>query len=244
MGSGEIKAKQSDASEGMPRYALYWAPPAQSEFAERGAAWLGRDAEWGKQIPRPALAGFDPDYLDAVTAAPRRYGLHATLKPPFQLASGRSLAELEAEIHRFAVAQTPVKASILQIAQVDRFLALIPATPSAAINALAQDCVEHFDRFRFPPSDAELKRRRSARLTPAQEVNLQRWGYPYVKDDFRFHITLTGRLEPSAAERLIPALKAYFAPVMSEPFEAHEIALFVESTPGASFRLLRRFRLG
>ncbi len=40
----------------------------------------------------------------------------------------------------------------------------------------------------------ELQRRRAANLTPRQEFLLMHWGYPYVLDEFRFHMTLTRRL--------------------------------------------------
>ena len=50
--------------------------------------------------------------------------------------------------------------------------------------------------FARPPGAAELERRRKAGLSAAQEKMLLRWGYPYVLDEFRFHLTLTGRLQP------------------------------------------------
>ena len=68
--------------------------------------------------------------------------------------------------------------------------------PSAALQALADACVEQLDRFRAPPSDAELARRRRASLTPRQDAMLVRWGYPYVFDTWFFHMTLTRRLTP------------------------------------------------
>ncbi len=240
----DIEIKQSDMAQAAARYALYWAPPAGSVLDRLGAAWLGRDAENGAPLPRPAIAGFVPKQIDAITAEPRRYGLHGTLKPPFRLAAGSTLAELEGAVQGFAAARAPVVAPPLKLAQVDRFVALMPASPTASINTLAQDCVEHFDGFRAPLSEKELERRRASPLTPAQESNLHRWGYPYVAEEFRFHITLTGSLEASIAEALIPELKMFFAPVLTEPLELRDIVLFVEPSPGAAFRLQRRFAFG
>lgn len=240
----EVEIKQNDMAQAAARYALYWAPPAGSELDQLGAAWLGRDADNGAPLPRPAITGFVPKQIDAITAEPRRYGLHGTLKPPFRLAAGTTLAALEDAVQRFAAGRAPVVASPLKLAQVDRFIALIPSVPAASINALAQDCVEHFDRFRAPLSEKEMERRRASLLTPAQEGNLQRWGYPYVAEEFRFHVTLTGSLEASIAEALIPELKMFFAPVLTEPLELRDIVLFVEPSPGAAFRLQRRFVFG
>lgn len=239
----ETKSKQDDAAQTEARYALFWAPAAGSELERLGAAWLGHDAESGAPAPRPPIPGFDPAYLDQITAEPRRYGLHGTMKPPFRLAAGTSLAELQDEIERFAATRAPVAAPPLKIAQVDRFVALIPSAPTTSIGALAQDCVAHFDRFRAPPSPKELERRRASALTPSQESNLQRWGYPYVADDFRFHVTLTGSFEASIAAKLISELQMFFAPVLTEPLHLREIVLFTEPAPGAQFQLQRRFSL-
>ncbi|MGO8914504.1 MAG: DUF1045 domain-containing protein [Stellaceae bacterium] len=224
------------------RYAIYWAPPARSPLAEIGEAWLGRSAESGA-IGRPALAGVSRDTLDAATADPRRYGLHATLKPPFRLAAGRSAAALEQALARFARETPPVAAPALRLKRIGRFLALTPAARAPELDALAAACVGRFDEFRAPADAAELARRRAATLTPAQEANLRRWGYPYVMAEFRFHVSLTGVIEVSLAERLAPLLAERFAAATAAPLEIKEIALFVEAAPGAPFRLMRRFAL-
>ena len=62
------------------RYAIYFAPPPGSLFHTLGSRWLGRDAFTGEQLEQPAEPG-----LSAVTGDPRRYGFHATMKPPFAL---------------------------------------------------------------------------------------------------------------------------------------------------------------
>ena len=90
---------------------------------------------------------------------------------------------------------------------------------------------------------AELARRRTAGLTARQEEHLSRWGYPYVLDCFRFHVTLTDRLEAREAEQLLPSLSAYFAPVIGKPITIDEITLFVQPAEDAAFDECRRFRL-
>ena len=53
-----------------------------------GCAWLGRDAASGIALSQPPVDSVSGERLRALTASPRHYGLHATLKPPFRLAAG------------------------------------------------------------------------------------------------------------------------------------------------------------
>jgi putative phosphonate metabolism protein len=227
----------------MTRYALYWAPPCDAPLAVLGSAWLGRDMEDRTVPTRPLLDGFDPARLAALTAEPRRYGLHATLKPPFALADGTNLAALRADLAAFATGAAPVLLPKLQLRRLDRFLALVPSAPCPPLGDLAARCVTAFDRFRRPTSPTELARRRAAGLDPAEEAHLLRWGYPYVLDRFRFHVSLTGALDAAEAERLVPPLAALFEPATTKPIPLDDIALFAEPEPGAPFQLIERFPL-
>src|SRR5690554_5056560 len=65
------------------RYAIYYAPEPGSPLDRFGAAWLGRSAWTGEPVAQPAVEGLDPEQLAAMTAEPRLYGFHGTLKPPF-----------------------------------------------------------------------------------------------------------------------------------------------------------------
>jgi putative phosphonate metabolism protein len=224
------------------RYAIYWAPPSGAPLARIGQAWLGRSAETGRSVERTMLDGFSAAELEAITAEPQRYGLHATLKAPFRLAPGRGAVELEQALAGVARRTRPLTVPPLRLKRIGRFLALVPGH-DAGLEALAAACVEGFDEFRAPPDAAELARRRTARLTPAQEANLARWGYPYVMADFRFHVTLTGPIDPAIAAHLEPRLVVLFAEVMTTPLVIDALALFVEPTPGTPFRLVRRMAL-
>lgn len=225
------------------RYAIYWAPPDDSALARIGAGWLGRDAAADSVLARPAVTGFDDAALAKLTAGPRRYGLHATLKPPFRLAAAATVTALEAELTAFAAATAPAVLPAIQVSRIGNFLALVPAVHAPAVTALANACVEHFDSYRAPASEDEFARRNGDGLTSAQRANLQRWGYPYVMDEYRFHVTLTGQLEPSIGDRLLPVLSELFAEVTAAPIAINEIALFVEPGDGRRFRLRRRFAL-
>jgi putative phosphonate metabolism protein len=219
------------------RYAIYFVPSADDRLWQAGNLWLGRDPESG--------AVFAQNAEDALaTAEPRRYGFHATLKPPFTLASDRDPAGLEAALADFACERVPFEASGLKVSRLGRFVALVPNDPTPELHILADACVRSFEPFRAPLSDAEIARRRPADLTPRQADYLLRWGYPYVFEEFRFHMTLTGSLDPVAAQSYENRLEALFAPILSPRIRIREIALFVEPAAGEAFRLMRRFLLG
>ncbi|QUS37002.1 DUF1045 domain-containing protein [Falsirhodobacter algicola] len=209
----------------MKRYAIYYLPPP-GPLAEFGARWLGWDPQTGARHPLP------PEQ-EALTAAPRRYGLHATLKAPFRLAGTK--ADLMAAVGDLAARLSPVAPGDLTVRRIGRFLALVPGGDTGPLNAMAARIVQDLDPFRAPLTEADRARRNPERLTPAQRTLLDRWGYPFVMEEFRFHITLTGPcdLEPDA---LAPRL----APVLPAPFTLSDICLMGEDAEGF-FHLLRRY---
>lgn len=218
------------------RYAIYFVPPVDDRLWSVGNLWLGRDPESGAvfaQTPEDAAA----------TGEPRRYGFHATLKPPFALAPECDPAGLEAALADFAEAQTPFEVPGLEVSRLGRFIALVPHGVASELHTLADACVRSFEPFRGPLTDADIARRRPAELSPRQVEYLLRWGYPYVFEEYRFHMTLTGPLDPVAALTYERRLEALFAPILSRRLVVREIALFVEPA-GEAFRLKRRFVLG
>ncbi len=225
---------------GFRRYAIYYFPSAEA-FVPFATAWLGWDAERGQRIAPPDVSGL-PAPVDQLTERPRRYGLHATLKPPFRLAAGQDVAALMAAARDFAVANAPARAQGLQLARLGRFLALVPKGDSAELAELAGRIVRRFDPFRAPLLDADLARRRASGLSPAQDALLRDWGYPYVFAEFRFHITLTGPLSAVDAGAVKAALVPHFDGLLPAPFEITDIALAGEDADGF-FHLIHRYPL-
>lgn len=201
------------------RYAIYYTPPPETALARFGAAWFARNA--------PCLD------------APRRYGFHGTLKAPFRLAAGTSETELLSAAGSFAAGRPAFSGPALRLSVLAGFLALAPSEPSETLDRLAADCVAAFDRFRAPAADAELARRRRAGLSPRQETLLRRWGYPYVMDAFRFHLTLTGRLDEAGLDRERAEAEAMLAGT-APALPVDGITLMVEPAEGEAFRVLRR----
>ncbi|MEM8791909.1 MAG: DUF1045 domain-containing protein [Pseudomonadota bacterium] len=225
------------------RYAVYFAPERGSPLALFGAAWLGWDADAGCEVAHPPIPpGVPKTPVAEITATPRKYGFHGTLKPPFRLADSTTRAGLETAIAALAARKPAFEIPALRLARLGWFLALVPGEASAALADLAFDCVRMLDRFRAPLSAAELARRRAAHLTPREEELLARWGYPYVDDAFRFHLTLSGALVPDRLAKAEAALAPLVAPLCAAPLPVREICLFGEASDG-HFHILRRFPL-
>lgn len=223
------------------RYALFWAPPRGSVLARFGAGWLGWDAEVGELVAHPEVGAL-PASLAEITATPRRYGFHGTLKPPFRLVEGAGLPELDMAAAELAGRIAPFEAPPLEVAPIGAFVALVPSAPCPALDALAAACVRELDGFRAASDERELARRRAHRLTPRQEELLARWGYPYVLDQFRFHLTLTGALDRETGEAVCEALARLTAPLRAAPLPVSEFCIFGESETG-HFRVIARHAL-
>ncbi|HET6519502.1 MAG TPA: DUF1045 domain-containing protein, partial [Geminicoccaceae bacterium] len=95
------------------------------------------------------------------------------------------------------------------------------------------------------PSDAaELSRRRAAGLTARQDALLLAWGYPYVFEEFRFHLTLTERLgEPERGE-VMAVLADLTTPLRRTPLRVESVCLFEQSDRGSPFVATARYPLG
>ncbi|WP_236841665.1 DUF1045 domain-containing protein [Bosea sp. PAMC 26642] len=228
-----------------PRYAVYYAPSADSELWRFGSATLGYDALTGADIPFAVPAGCDASTWPDLTAEPRRYGFHGTLKAPFELASGRSEGQLRAFAHNYASGLDPVPLSGLTVTALGPFIALTPVQQSDALQRFAFALVQAYEPFRAPLSESDLARRLKSPLTPAHRAYLEAYGYPYVGDAFRFHMTLTGSLPPDAVAPTRQALaQAYAASVPAGPVAIDRIALFKQDTRDSRFRLLDSVLLG
>ncbi len=229
------------------RYALYFAPPAAHALWNAGCAWLGRDPTAEFRLDGATIPGLPPDLLARATATPRRYGLHATLKAPFRLAAGVRPEDLLEALEEFAHHQPAFPLLRLAVARIGKFLALIPAGPDPRVASVERDCVMHFDDFRAAPDAAELARRLHMSLDQVEHALLRRWGYPYVLERYRFHLSLTGSLEGIASdiqEIIAEAARAHFAAALDVALYFDAISIFKEPGPGENFLLWRRVRLG
>jgi Protein of unknown function (DUF1045) len=228
----------------MPRYAVHYAPDPQSGFHRRLSAWLGRDAFSDASVPQPGIAGVTAASFRRLTAEPRRYGAHATLKPPFHPAAGHDDQTIGEGVAKLAATLAPVVMPPLRVTRIGHFLALTPERQEAALTALAAACVRALDHLRAaPPSPDELAKRRAAGLSARQEALLGQWGYPYVMEEFRFHITLSGKADGETLDRLATAAADYFADDLEIRLLIHGLTLFRDSGDGNGFVIIDRYSL-
>lgn len=225
------------------RFAIFFAPPADHPVAMFAASWLGRDARTGETLAQPRLPGLSPERLAAITAFPRHYGFHATLKAPFALAAGRTPEALHEAAKEFATTRITFSVQ-LTVGELAGFLALLPAAPSPPLDRLADHCVRAFEEFRAPLSEAELETRRAAGLTPQQAALLATWGYPYVMEEFRFHMTLTGRLDEPERAEVEAILAGQLAHLLGEPLSIDAVSVFHQPDRETPFREVARYPFG
>jgi hypothetical protein len=229
--------------EPAPRYAIYFVPGHDTELYRFGASVLGYDCYTGHD--QALIGGLDPLPWAKFARAPRVYGFHATLKAPFYLANGSSEAGLNDAVREFAANHAAVMVGKLVVHELDTFIALVPDTRSPHVDRLAQACVQEFDSFRAPMSEPERGRRLAADLTAGQIENLERWGYPYVAEDFGFHMTLTGSLAPSERRQALRFLCDRFEQVRgANPVTVDQIVVARQADAVAPFRVIQDATLG
>jgi putative phosphonate metabolism protein len=227
----------------IPRYAIYYIPPAGSALDRFGAELLGYDARSGSEVGFPdEVLQMAPDWRD-LTRDARRYGFHATLKAPFALASGKTEAELVVACEEFAEAPRPIPVIQPVVESIDGFIAVMPSEPSVELELLAADCTRDFDPFRAPLTPEDRARRNPAKLTPKQRERLERWGYPYVMEDFRFHMTLTCRLAAARREPVLAMLQSRFSDIGLDMLAINRIALFRQENAESRFRVINHWKL-
>ena len=221
------------------RFALYYAPSRDSAWWQAGSEWLGGDAESGVPYTPPQPLTLVRT-VSELTQEPRRYGWHGTLVPPFRLADDVAQHGVLAGARRWAQQQQPFGLPV-EAATLGDFVALRPAEPAGdrGMRELASSALRTLDGLRAKPSAADLARRLAAPLTERQRALLVEWGYPYVFDEFRFHMTLSSSLE-AADERA--ALVAWWHDRIAAlgPLVVDSGALFVEPAPGEPFVLWQR----
>jgi putative phosphonate metabolism protein len=227
----------------VPRYAIYYAPAQGSDLDCFGSHLLGYDVYSGATLAFPeSMTQVVPDWLE-LTQDPRKYGFHATLKAPLSLAPGRAETELLAACETFATTSRSIPVFKPVVHLISGFIAVVPEKPPDTLLTLAADCVRAFDAFRAPLTAADRSRRNPSRLTPRQLAHLDRWGYPYVMEDFQFHMTLTGSIPADRQAGILAILQRRFAEIDLPALSVDSIALFRQERADTRFRIVRSYAL-
>ncbi|KKC31778.1 DUF1045 domain-containing protein [Devosia psychrophila] len=225
------------------RFAIYYAPSATSNLWERAATWLGRDAADGDMFDGP-VAGVDRDRLLNLTQSANRYGFHATLKAPMALFEDTSEARLRDALSEFAAKHEPFSLGKLRLASLHGFLALIVDGAHEHLQDFAAHVVEDFDPFRAPMTVKDRAARANKGLSERQIELLDAYGYPYVFEEFQFHMTLTDRLADEDAAEIAQAATIWFGPALEDEVLLDRLSLFHEPDAGKPFRRVADFKLG
>ncbi|MBV0891982.1 DUF1045 domain-containing protein [Paracoccus sp. Z118] len=211
-----------------PRYAIYAMP--EGDFAAAGARWLGWDVVSGRLLEQPGYPDL-PRPLPELTTRPQRYGFHATIKAPMRLAKGASHGDLLAALKDSCARLAPVEID-LTLSEPGQFLHFRPARNTAALSDLAAAIVRDLDHLRRPLTEQEITRRNPGALTPRQQEMLARFGYPYVLDEFRLHLTLSDPLPAEDHAAVRGAAERHFAGKVPSPWRIDRMWLLEEDAAG------------
>lgn len=224
------------------RFAIYYAPAVTDPMWRSACRWLGRDAATGEKVN--GVTGLDPQRRLALTQSARRYGFHATLKAPMALAEGQDFAGLAAALDSFARQHRPIPLGPIVLEEIAGFLALMPEEQSGHVTEFARDCVIAFEPFRAPMTPREREKRLAGgQLTPRQIELLDGFGYPYVLEEFRFHMTLTDQLKEPDRSDLRQAAREWFDPYIGRDLMIDRLVIYRENQPGMPFDRLEDFEL-
>jgi hypothetical protein len=226
-----------------PRFAIYFVPAPETALYRFGAAVLGYDC-YGQEVTPPENLGLSAAEWDELTREPRTYGFHATLKAPFRLRPQFDQADLIAVVRRLAASPRPIPVIAPAVDLIAGFVAIVPRAAAPGIQELADDCVTEIDRFRLPMTPQERERRLTAGLSAQEIANLDRFGYPYVGDAFRFHMTLTGRIAPQRQGAIHALLKDAFARAVGDDLVCVDrLAVLRQDDGAARFRVIEVLKL-
>ena len=230
-----------------PRYAVYFSPEPGTPLDAFAQQWLGPDdnTTTRQRTFVPVVEGMAPDRVRALTDSTWRYRFHGTLKPPFELNPASSREALMAAAHIFAKGMAPIELPSFELATIGKFIALTPIKSSGALENLAGQCVRVFESFRVPPSAETMAHYMRNKLTVHQTQMLEHWGYPYVMEEFRLHISLTDRID-DATERaaVMKVLQHMTAAVVNKPIVLREITVFFQTERDQPMVILDRIPFG
>jgi hypothetical protein len=228
-----------------PRYAIYFVPAEDANLYRFGASILGYDCYTGEETPFASDLEIDPKVWTELTEDPRRYGFHATLKAPFYLSPSCTEAQLSNAVANFAAIARTASTFKPTIRLLKDFIAIVPRRRQSTIDKLASDCVTLFDAYRAPMSPQERARRVATGLNAGQIGHLDRWGYPYLFEDFRFHMTLTGRISIERRDVVMAALEKLFARSCGDmPITIDRLTLLRQDSPQSRFRVISHAKIG
>lgn len=223
------------------RYAVYFSPDDASQLAAFGQRALGRDAAGN------TIASTEGDFPDACVAntlrsTPAYYGFHATLKAPFSLNKDTELSFLLRDVESLANTSKPILLSSLYPRTIAGFVALtLESDTTIAVDQLASHCVERLEAHRAPLSETDIARRQVDSLSDTQRHYLNTYGYPYVLSEFKFHMTLTDKIDKRTEALYIQWLENLFTTMVPATPQLDRLCVFYQADRNSPFTRLAEF---
>ena len=231
------------------RVAIYFLPKKNSSLENFGKNLLGRDINKKKKISLTRRQkyfinrGFTYfDELKDYCEQPAKYGFHATLKAPFRLKRNVKTKNFYDVISHIAAQHSRFKIKGLKIVYSKKFTFITSRKPNKLLINLESDLVKHLDTFRAELNKTEIKKRIPDSLTFKQNKYLKEWGYPFVLDQFKFHMTLMNQNNNKLSNKQKLELEKLIYKISNNLLEFNEISLLGENKNGY-FEEIKRFKL-
>ena len=227
--------------ESFKRYAIYYAPIENCGLDVFGKCLLGWDPYKGEEITNsypPKLPNLQK--FSRFVLTPKQYGFHGTIKAPFRLKDGytyndleNKVCEISKQIHSFYIDKLIIK-------KLGNFIALIP-TNNLKVNDVSNKFVEGLDYLRDELSENEIKKRNPIKLTSRQKKMLFKWGYPYVFNEFKFHLTLTSKLNIEEIDDVFKSLQNILTQFNLIKINFNSVCIFGQKSD-EKFYFIKRFK--
>lgn len=225
------------------RYAIYYVPEQSDALLQLADDWFGRSTLTGKPTKRPNIPGLSSKKIQSITKTAARYGFHGTLKAPFRLARSATERKFLEAVAALASDLDAARAIKMSLDYSSGFIAIRPSEEDHALRGIGDLCVIALDIFRAPVNTLERMARIQPKLSQEEAQFLLLWGYPYIFNRFRFHMTLTDPILSREKNKIYTILKDYFETALSAPLNIESICVCGDPGNGQSFDVLQRFSL-
>jgi hypothetical protein len=222
---------RAGATDSFVRYAIGYAPRADSPLGQFGRAWFDNETGTGQSR------------LARLAAAPNRDRLYANLLPPFALRAGMVPGALKTRLQSFAGRRKPLQTGPLALLAFRGALGLAPSARTPSLDWVAAQCFAAFDCFRAPADEIDRNRWRQEPLTDHQRLLLEIWGSPFVLGEYRFHMLLTEPLDTPRQKKVAQAIWPLLEEVCIQGIEIEALTLFGDPGHGRPLKLLHRYPL-
>src|SRR5688572_28773113 len=108
------------------RYAICFTPPSDTDLWRFGSSAVGYDSATHQPLAFPDHDLWTEPWFASAQTTPARYGFHATLKAPFELAPEATEALLLERAAAFGGRHMPIGLPGMEVVLLDSFVALRP----------------------------------------------------------------------------------------------------------------------